>query len=72
MNEYEFEYELEDGWYSTYRTFAACKLTAYENFIAFLKECNEDPDKARVLAAQSWIMKNCKKWQKGDKINGNL
>jgi hypothetical protein len=49
MNEYEFEYVLEDGWYSTYRTFAACKLTAYENFISFLKECNEDPDKARVL-----------------------
>lgn len=49
MNEYEFEYELEDGWYSTYRTFAACKLAAYENFIAFLKECNEDPDQVRVL-----------------------
>lgn len=49
MNEYEFEYELEDGWYSTYRTWAPNKLTAYENFIVFLKECNEDPDKARVL-----------------------
>lgn len=49
MNEYEFEYVLEDGWYSTYRTFAACKVAAYENFTAFLKECNEDPDKARVL-----------------------
>lgn len=49
MNEYEFEYVLEDGWYSTYRTWAPNKLTAYENFIAFLKECNEEPDKARVL-----------------------
>jgi hypothetical protein len=50
MNEYEFEYELtDDGWYYTYRTFAANKLAAYENFIAFLKECNEDPEKARVL-----------------------
>jgi hypothetical protein len=49
MNEYEFEYVLEDGWYSTYRTFAVCKLAAYENFIAFLKAYNEDPDKARVL-----------------------
>lgn len=49
MNEYEFEYELEDGWYSTYRTWAPNKLTAYENFTAFLKECNEDPEKARVL-----------------------
>lgn len=49
MNEYEFEYELEDGWYSTYRTFAACQLAAYDNLIAFLKECNEDPEKARVL-----------------------
>ena len=49
MNEYEFEYELEDGWYSTYRTWAPNKLTAYENFIAFLKECNEDPEKVIVL-----------------------
>ena len=49
MNEYEFEYELEDGWYSTYRTWAPNKLTAYDNFIAFLKECNEEPDRARVL-----------------------
>ena len=49
MNEYKFEYELEDGWYSTYRTFAACKLAAYDNFIEFLKDYNEDPDKARVI-----------------------
>ena len=49
MNEYEFEYVLEDGWYSTYRTWAPNKLTAYENFAAFLKECNEDPERARVL-----------------------
>ena len=49
MNEYEFEYVLEDGWYSTYRTWAPNKLAAYENFIAFLKECNEEPDRARVL-----------------------
>ena len=49
MNEYEFEYELEDGWCSIYFTWAPNKLTAYENFIAFLKECNEDPDKTRVL-----------------------
>ena len=35
MNEYEFEYVLEDGWYSTYRTFAACKLAADEDFIEF-------------------------------------
>lgn len=50
MNEYEFEYELEDdGWYYTYRTFAPCKVAAYDNLIAFLKECNEDPEKARVL-----------------------
>ena len=49
MNEYEFEYELEDGWYSTYRTWAPNKLAAYENFIAYLKECNEEPDRARVI-----------------------
>lgn len=49
MNKYEFEYVLEDGWYSTYHTFAACKLSAYEDFTVFLKECNEDPDKVRVL-----------------------
>jgi hypothetical protein len=24
-------------------------VAAYDNFIAFLKECNEDPEKARVL-----------------------
>ena len=49
MNEYEFEYELSDGWRSIYFTFAACKLAAYDNFLAFLKECNEDPESARVL-----------------------
>ena len=49
MNEYEFEYVLDDGWYSTYRTWAPNRLTAYENFIAFLKECNEEPDRALVL-----------------------
>ena len=50
MKEYEFEYELEDdGWYYTYRTFAADKIVAYDNLIAFLKERNEDPEKVRVL-----------------------
>ena len=49
MNEYEFEFSLEDGWYSTYRTWAPNKLTAYENLTAFLKERNEDPEKAIVL-----------------------
>ena len=50
MNEYEFEYELtDDGWYYTYRTFAPCKVAAYDNLIAFVKECNEDPEKVRVL-----------------------
>ena len=49
MNEYEFEYELADGWRSIYYTFAACKLAAYEDFISFLKECNENVEEARVL-----------------------
>ena len=56
MNEYEFEYELSDGWCSTYRTFAACKLAAYDNFLAFLKECNEDPESARVLSCSCKII----------------
>ena len=49
MNEYEFEVEVEDGWYIVFRTFAACKLTAYENLIEHLKECGDDLEKARVL-----------------------
>ena len=50
MNEYEFEYEInEDGWFSTYRTYAANKLAAYEDFIAYLRECNIDPATVVVL-----------------------
>ena len=49
MNEYEFEVEVEDGWYIVFRTFAACKVAAYENLIEHLKECGDDPGKARVL-----------------------
>lgn len=49
MNEYEFEYVLEDGWYSTYRTWAPNKLQAYENLTEYIKECGEDPEKVIVL-----------------------
>ena len=55
MNEYEFEYELinEEGWYATYRTFAVNKLSAYETFIAYLRECNIDP--AIVYVLNCWV-----------------
>lgn len=49
MNEYEFEFSLEDGWYSTYRTWAPNKLTAYENLTEHLKACGDDPEKAIIL-----------------------
>ena len=54
MNEYEFEYEVsEDGWYSTYRTCAANKLSAYEDFIAYLRENKIDP--ATVYVLNCWV-----------------
>ena len=54
MNEYEFEYEInEDGWYSTYRTYAVNKLTAYEDFIEHLHECGIDP--ATVVVLDCWV-----------------
>lgn len=54
MNEYEFEYEIgEDGWFSTYRTYAANKLTAYEDFIEYLRECDIDPSTVNVL--NCWV-----------------
>ena len=54
MNEYEFEYEInEDGWFSTYITFAANKLTAYEDFIEYLRECDIDP--ATVYVLNCWV-----------------
>ena len=50
MNEYEFEYEInEDGWYSTHRVWAINKLAAYEEFIDYLKECDIDPATVVVL-----------------------
>ena len=54
MNEYEFEYEItEDGWFSTHRTYAANKLTTYEDFIEYLRECNIDPATVNVL--NCWV-----------------
>ena len=54
MNEYEFEYERnEDGWFSTYRTYAPNKLTAYEDFLVYLRECDSDPATVDVL--NCWV-----------------
>ena len=54
MNEYEFEYEInEDGWFSTYRIFAVNKLMAYEDFIEYLRECNINPATVEVL--NCWV-----------------
>ena len=50
MNEYEFYYEInKSGWFSTYNTCAANTLTAYENFIVYLRKCNIDPATVEVL-----------------------
>ena len=50
MNEYEFEYEInEDGWFSTHRVWAVNKLAAYEEFTEYLKECDIDPATVIVL-----------------------
>ena len=50
MNEYEFEYEInEDGWFSTHRVWAINKLAAYEEFTDYLKECDIDPTTVVVL-----------------------
>ena len=49
MNEYEFDYEVADGWYATYCTWASNKLQAYENLLEHLKECGENPEKVIVL-----------------------
>ena len=50
MNEYEFEYEInEDGWFSTHRVWAINKLAAYGEFIGYLTECGIDPATVVVL-----------------------
>ena len=54
MNEYEFYYEVnEDGWFSIYRTCAANKLMADEDFLVYLRECNIDPTTVEVL--ECWV-----------------
>ena len=47
MNGYGFEVEVDDGWFMYY-TFAACKLSAYENLIEYLKEQGYNPENAKV------------------------
>lgn len=49
MNEYDFDIELADGTTMKYRTWAVCKLAAYEDLTAYLEECNINPEEARVL-----------------------
>ena len=49
MNEYEFEFETSDGWYSIYRTWAACKVAAYEDLTAYLEGCGIGPAEVTVL-----------------------
>lgn len=50
MNEYEFYYEInKSGWFCTYRTCAANALTAYEDLIVYLRECNIDPATVEIL-----------------------
>ena len=49
MNEYDFDYEVADGWRGTYRTWASSKLQAYEDLSEYLKKSGEDPEKVTVL-----------------------
>lgn len=50
MNEYEFYYEInKSGWFYVYRTCAANKLVAYEDFITYLRENKIDPAIVEVL-----------------------
>ena len=48
MNEYDFDIELDDGFKMQYRTLAVNKLMAYEALIAYLEECNINPEEATV------------------------
>jgi hypothetical protein len=49
MNEYDFDLELADGTTMQHRTWAACKLAAYEELITYLEECGINPEEVRVL-----------------------
>jgi hypothetical protein len=49
MNEYDFDIELADGTTMKYRTWAVCKLAAYEDLTAYLEECGINPEEVRVL-----------------------
>ena len=50
MNKYEFYYEInKSGWFSTYRTYAANTVAAYEDFIRYLCKCNIDLATVEVL-----------------------
>jgi hypothetical protein len=49
MNEYDFDLELADGTTMQYRTWAACKLAAYEELTTYLEECGINPEEVRVL-----------------------
>ena len=49
MNEDEFEYEVADGWYSTFRTWAPSKFQAYLDLSEYLKKCGDDPEQVTIL-----------------------
>ena len=50
MNEYDFDIELDDGFFKMqFRTLAVNKLMAYDALIEFLKKSGIDPDEATVI-----------------------
>ena len=49
MNEYEFDLELNDGHRMNFRTWAPCKIVAYDDLTTYLEYCKIDPEEVRVL-----------------------
>ena len=55
MNEYDFDIELADGTPMEYRTWAFCKVTAYEDLTVHLEECGINSEEVRVLDVYVYV-----------------
>ena len=55
MNEYDFDYEVANGFRGTFRTWAPDKLQAYEDLSEYLKECGDNPEQVTVLNCYVYV-----------------
>ena len=49
MNKYEFDLVLNDGHHMNFRTWAPCKLCAYDDLTTYLEDCKIDPEEVRIV-----------------------